>query len=342
MTSKFFLTVILFAVVVLITSSSKAIEDDFYRGKRVRFVVMTSPGGGYDTYARAIARHLGKHIPGNPSVIVQNMPGAGGLIATHHLYNVAEPNGLTIGMVNSGIIVWQAVGMEQIRYDTRRFGWLGAPGEAIPVCAIMGFTGLKNLNEVLKSEKPLSFGSAGTSTYQQPVLLKTLLNADIKVVEGYTGTAGIRAALQRKEADGACWQWDSMKTTAREMLDAKGENRLIPFLVEGTADDREVRDLPQYSDVIKGDENMALFDAWMSQYRVYRPLVVPPNTPKSRLEILRSALKQTLVSLEFRAMANKMDLEIKHLPGTTIETYVNRTLAISPAIKDKLRPIVLR
>lgn len=338
MVRKFCLAVSL--LIVLTVSPLHAAEDDFYRGKRVHFIVMTSPGGGYDTYARAIARHLGKHIPGHPSVIVQNMPGAGGLIATHHLFNAAKPDGLTIGMVNSGIIVWQAVGMEQIRYDTKKFGWLGAPGEAIPVCAVMGFTGLKNLKQVLGSEKTLNFASAGTSTYQQPVLLKTLLNANIKVVEGYTGTSGIRAALQRKEADGACWQWDSMKTTAKEMLDAKGDDRLIPFLVEG--DDPEVRDLPQYSDAIKGDDNRALFEAWISQYRVYRPLVVPPQTPKSRLEVLRAALKRTLDDPEFRAMANKTGLEIKHVPGERVEKYISRTLAISPAVKEKLRPIVLR
>ncbi|MEX0801925.1 MAG: hypothetical protein WD688_01180 [Candidatus Binatia bacterium] len=342
MTPKFFLAVTLVSIIVFTTSLSNAVEDGFYRGKRVHLIVMTAPGGGYDTYARAIARYLGKHIPGNPSVIVQNMPGASGLIATRHLYNVAKPDGLTIGMVNSGIIVWQAVGMEQIRYDAKRFGWIGAPGVGIPACGIMGFTGLKNVNEVLRSEKPLNFGSAGTSTYQQPMLLKLLLNANIKVIEGYTGTAGIRAAMQRRETDGACWQWDSMKITAREMLDAKGDDRLIPFLVEGKADDPEVRDLPQYTDLIKGDDNIALFDAWISQYRVYRPLVVPPNTPKSQLEILRTALKQTLESPELGAMANKTGLEFQHVPGATIEKYVNRTLAISPAVKEKLRPIVLR
>lgn len=342
MSAKCFLVVTLFVTTVFTVFSVQSAEDDFYRGKRLNFIVMTAPGGGYDIYARAIARHLGKHIPGNPAVIVQNMPGAGGLIATHHLFNAAKPDGLTIGMVNSGIIVWQAVGMEQIRYDTKKFGWIGAPGEAIPVCAVMGFTGLNSLKQVLGSEKTLNFASAGTSTYQQPVLLKTLLNANIKVVEGYTGTAGIRAALQRKEADGACWQWDSMKTTAKEMLEAKGDDRLIPFLVEGEADDAEVRDLPQYSDVIKGEDNMALFEAWISQYRVYRPLVVPPQTPKSRLDVLRTALKRTLDDPEFRAMANKTGLEVKHVPGERVEKYISRTLAISPAAKEKLRPIVLR
>lgn len=342
MTLTVYFALILFVVMTFTTASAKASEGDFYRGKSVRLIVMTAPGGGYDTYARAIARHLGRNIPGNPSVVVQNIPGAGGLIATHHLYNVAKPDGLTIGMVNSGIIVWQAVGMEQIRYDTRRFGWIGAPGVALPICGIMGFTGLKNLAQVINSEKPLTFGSAGTSTYQQPVLLRLLLNANIKIVEGYVGTAGIRAAMQRREVDGACWQWDSMRTTAREMLDAKGDGRLIPFIVEGKADDPEVRDLPQFSDVIKGDGDLSLFDAWLSQYRVYRPLVVPPNTPKSRLDVLRIALKRTLETPEFQAMAKKMDLDIEHVPADIIEKYVNRTLSISSTVKEKLRPIVLR
>lgn len=342
MPARCFFAVILFVTTVFTNASVRAAEDDFYRGKRVHLIVMTSPGGGYDTYARAIARYLGKHIPGNPSIIVQNMPGAGGLIATHHLFNAAKPDGLTIGMVNSGIIVWQAVGMEQIRYDTKKFGWIGAPGEAIPVCAVMGSTGLENLKDVRASKKTLNFASAGTSTYQQPVLLKILLEANIKVVEGYTGTAGIRAALQRKEADGACWQWDSMKTTAKEMLEAKGDDRLIPFIIEGEADDPEIKNLPQYNQVIKGEDNLALFEAWISQYRVYRPLVVPPQTPKPRLEVLRTALKRTLDDPEFRTMANKTGLEIKLVPGERVEKYISRTLAISPAVKEKLRPIVLR
>lgn len=342
MTVQIFSVVALFAGIVLTIPPPKAIAEDFYKGKTLRLIVMTAPGGGYDTYARAIARHLGNHIPGNPSVIVQNIPGGGGLIATHHLYNVAKPDGLTIGMVNAGIIVWQAVGMEQIRYDTSKFKWIGTPGEALPVCAVMGFTGITNFDQLLKSEKPLNFGSAGTSTYQQPMLLRLLFNANVSIVEGYVGTGGIRAAMQRREVDAACWQWDSMKATAKEMLSAEGQNRLIPVLIEGRADDPEVRDLPQYSDFIKGEENVSLFNAWLSQYKLSRPLVAPPGTPQPRLEILRTALKRTLVNPQFRTLADKMQLDINHVPGETIERYVNETLSISPRVKEKLRPVVLR
>lgn len=342
MTERIFVRVALIVGVILAIPSPEAIADDFYKGKSVRLIVMTAPGGGYDTYARAIARHLGNHIPGNPSVIVQNIPGGGGLIATHHLYNVAKPDGLTIGMVNAGIIVWQAVGMEQIRYDTSKFRWIGTPGEALPVCAVMAFTGITGFDQLLRSEKPLNFGSAGTSTYQQPMLLKVLFNANVSIVEGYVGTGGIRAAMERREVDAACWQWDSMKVTAKEMLSADGTKRLIPVLIEGKVDDPEVRDLPQYSDFIKGEENVSLFNAWLSQYKLSRPLVAPPETPNSRLEVLRTALKRTLESSQFQALADKMQLDINHVPGETIERYVKETLSISSSVKEKLRPIVLR
>jgi len=320
------------------TWSPVAGADDFYKDKTIRLIVMTSPGGGYDTYARAIARFFGKHIAGNPSVIVQNMPGAGGFIATNYVYNVAKPDGRTILMTNSGVVLQQAVGMPGIKFDAQKFEWIGAPSRAIPVCAVMAFTGAETLDEVVNSKKTLNFGAAGTSTFQQPMLLKLY----IKVVEGYSGTSGIRAAMQRREADGACWQWTSMKVTARDMLDAEGGDRLIPFIIEGKTDDPEVKDLPQYTDVIKGKEKLATFNAWMSQYRFYRPFLLPPKTPNERLSLLRKAFKATLEDPAFRAAAKKAGLEIDYVSGQEAQKYVRQTLSISPSVKDKLKPIVMR
>lgn len=316
--------------------------ETFYDGKTLRVIVMTSPGGGYDTYARTIARYLGKHIPGNPNVLVQNMPGAGGFIATNYVYNVAKPDGLTVLVTNSGVVLQQAVGMGGIKFDARKFEWIGTPGAAIPVCAIMGFTGLKTLDDVLNSKKTLNFGSAGTSTFQQPMILKLLVGANIKVVQGYSGTSGIRAAMQRREVDGACWQWASMKVTAREMLDAKGDDKLIPFIIEGRSPDPEVKDLPQFSEVIKDKEKLATFNAWASQYKFYTPFLLPPKTPEERRNTLRAAFKQTLMDPEFQALTNKMKLEVEYVSGQEAEKYVNQTLSISPAAKDTLRPLILR
>ena len=315
---------------------------EYYEGKTVRLIVMTTPGGGYDTYTRTIARYLGKHIPGKPNIIVQNMPGGGGFIATNYVYNVAKPNGLTVLVTNSGVVLQQAVGMRGIQFDAREFEWIGTPGAAVPVCAIMGFTGLTTLQDVMNSKRTLNFGSAGTSTYQQPMILKLLVGANIKIVQGYRGTAGIRAAMQRKEVEGACWQWASMRLTARDMLEAKGDERLIPFIIEGDAAEPEVKDLPQFSAVIKGKEKLATFNAWMNQYKFYTPFTLPPKTAKEQVDTLRLAFGETMKDPEFQALGKKMRLNLGYVSGKTVQKYVDETLDISPAVKDNLRPLVFR
>ena len=328
----------LFSIMTL----SRGMAAEYYEGKTVRLIVMTTPGGGYDTYTRTIARYLGKHIPGKPNIIVQNMPGGGGFIATNYVYNVAKPNGLTVLVTNSGVVLQQAVGMRGIQFDAREFEWIGTPGAAVPVCAIMGFTGLTTLQDVMNSKRTLNFGSAGTSTYQQPMILKLLVGANIKIVQGYRGTAGIRAAMQRKEVEGACWQWASMRLTARDMLEAKGDERLIPFIIEGDAAEPEVKDLPQFSAVIKGKEKLATFNAWMNQYKFYTPFTLPPKTAKEQVDTLRLAFGETMKDPEFQALGEKMRLNLGYVSGKTVQKYVDETLDISPAVKDNLRPLVFR
>lgn len=327
---------------LLAVQSGSAADDNFYEGRTVRVIVMTSPGGGYDTYARTIARFLGKHIPGKPNVLVQNMPGAGGFIATNYVYNVAKPDGLTILVTNSGVVLQQAVGMPGIKFDARKFEWIGTPGSAIPVCAVMGFTGIENFQELMNAQKTLNFGSAGTSTYQQPMILKLLVDAPINIVQGYSGTSGIRAAMQRREVDGACWQWSSMRVTAREMLDAEGDDKLIPLIIEGNAPEPEVKDLPQFSEVIKDEEKLATFNAWVSQYKFYTPFTLPPKTPKERVDTMRAAFEATIMDPEFRALSEKISQDIEYVSGQQAEKYVNQALSISPAAKDMLRPLILR
>lgn len=325
-------------VFVLVQSEAGAAE--FFKGKTLRLIVGTSAGGGYDTYARAIARNITKYIPGNPSIIVQNMPGAGSLIAANYLYSVAKPNGLTVAMLISGLGLEQVMGTEGIRFDLQKFKWVGAPSVAIPVCGIMGFTGLKTLDQVLNSKKQLNFGAAGSSTREQPRILNDFLGANLKLILGYRGTAPIRAAMERKEVDGACWQWVSMRITAREMLDAKGDDKLIPFVIEGKSQDPEVKDLPQYSDFIKSKENLAAFKAWLNQYLFFRPFALPPNTPKERVNILRAAFKQTLQDPDFKALAKKLRLDVKYVSGKRIEKYIKEILATPSVSKSKLRSII--
>ncbi len=323
-------------------SQGRASANDFYAGRTITFTIGYSAGGGYDTFTRAVARHIGKHIPGNPSAVVENRPGAGSLIAANYVYNAAKRDGRALGVFGSGLVTQHALGARGLRFDPRKFGWLASMSVGTPICAIMGFTGLKNLEDVLNSKKKLKFGStgAGATTDDLPRLLIGLMNAPLDVIPGFGGTGPVRVAMQRKELDGACWTWESMRTTGRAMLDAKGDDKLIPFVIEGKYEEAEVKDLPQFSEVVKGDENLAALKAWLNPYKFFRPIVVPPGTPEDRLQILRTALKNTMEDPEFLADAKKSKLDVTYASGEDIEKYVEEVLAITPGAKKKLVSII--
>jgi len=342
MNKKFLCLVELFiGLAFLVGASATAFGEEFYQGKTIRFVVGASPGGGYDTYTRTIARNIGKYIPGNPTPIVQNMTGAGMLIAAHYIYKRAKPDGLTVGVWNSAWVVKQALGESKVKFKGDKFGWIGAPVKGLPGCAIMGFTGLRTLKDVLNSKKPIKMGAVPGGTMEDlPNILNLTLGTKFDVIPGYKGSGPVRLAMQRGEIDGACWSWESMRVTARHMLDAKGDDQLIPFLTHGDSQDPEVKDVPRLTDVIKGKENQAVLNAWLAQYDFQRPLTLPPGTPKARLNILRKAFKATLEDPQFLAQAKKSKLIINYVSGEEIERYVDQILAISPEAKERLQFLI--
>jgi tripartite-type tricarboxylate transporter receptor subunit TctC len=316
--------------------------DDFYKGKTIRFIVGYAPGGGYDTYTRALARHIGKFIPGNPATVVENMEGAGSLLAANYMFNKADADGLTVGNFNSGMVTQQALGSRGVRFDARKFGWIGSPVKGFPACMVMGFTGLRTLEDVMKESARLKFAGtrAGASGVDLPNLMNELLGTKIKVIAGYKGTSATRLAMQKREADGICSGWESMRVTARSMLDAQGDEKLLPFIIHGKLEDPEVKDLPQFTKVIKGEPNLKAFKTWANQYDFQRPLVVPPKTPKERLQTLRTALQKTLTDSEFLAEAKNSKMLIDNVTGEEVERTVEEILSISPEIRKKLQFLV--
>ena len=343
MNKKFLCLVELFiGLAFLVGASAKALGEEFYKGKTIRFIVYTQPGGGYDTYTRAIARHIGKYIPGNPTPLVQNMPGAGGLLASHYIYSKAEPDGLTVGVWNGVLVLHKALGSKRVKFDARRFGWIGAPSGGLPACAIMGFTGLKTLKDVLNSKKPLKMGATGRGTTNDlPKILNLTLGTKFKVIPGPGGTPGIRSRMQKREIDGTCYGWESMRGTARDMLDAKGDDKLIPFLIQGKSQDPEVKNLPQLTEVIKGEKNQAILKAWLLPLANFqRPLSLPPGTPKERLNTLRKAFKATLEDPTFLAETKKSKLIINYVSGPQIEKYVSQILNTPAKAKESLQFLV--
>jgi tripartite-type tricarboxylate transporter receptor subunit TctC len=322
--------------------SSNARADQFYQGKTIHFVVGAPAGGGYDTYTRAIARHLRKHIPGNPSMVVDNMDGAGSLIAANYVYNKAERDGLTMGVWISGQIIRQALGDRGPRFDGRKFGWIGAPSKGSPTCAIMAYTGMKTWREVLHSNRTIRMGGvrAGTAYDDAPTILNNVAGTNFEVITGYKGTSPIRIALQSREVEGACLGWESMRVSDRSMLDANGDDKLIPFITHKRLEDPEVKDLPLFTEVIKGKDNLATYNTWAASYEFQRPFSLPPGTPPERLQLLRKAFAETLRDAEFLAEAKKMKLDVEPVTGEDIDGYVNQIYSMSDTVKRNLSFLV--
>jgi tripartite-type tricarboxylate transporter receptor subunit TctC len=323
----------------LLLGTARAAAQDFYKDKVIRFIVGQAAGGGYDTYTRMIAQHMIKHIPGNPAVTVENMTGAGSLVAANYLYNTAKPDGLTVANWNSAFVLSQALGDPNVRFDARKFGWIGAPSKGVPVCLIMGFAGPKTFDEILKSEKAIKMGGTapGSHSIDLPLMLNKMLGTKFQVVSGYPGTSQTRLALQRREVDGQCTNWESVVSTQKELLDARGDEKMIPFLIHSRLSDPEVKNLPLFTEVLKDEVNAATYKAYMSQMEYQRPLTVSPGTPKERLEILRRAFKATLSDPEFMSQVNQSKLDITYVSGEEIDRIVAEVLSVSPKVKENLQ-----
>lgn len=325
-------------LIFLAVAPAQSSTHDFYKGKTIRFVVGFAPGGGYDLAARIVGRHMGKHIPGDPTIIVENMTGAGSLIAANYTYNSARPDGLFVGIWNSAFVLRQALGDKAVRLDGRKLGWIGAPTKGSPVCGIMAHSGLKSLKDILAANREIKMGATGPgSTYDDvPQLLNRTLGTKFKVVSGYEGTGTILVAMRRKEVEGGCYGWESMRTTARPMLDATGDEKLIPFLIHSRRPDPEVKDLPLIPEVIKGEDNLSAYWTWVGTHEFQRPFSVPPATPRDRLQLLRKAFADTLKDPEFLAEAEKSKFDVTFVSGEEVEKHVDKVLAITPRAKELL------
>ncbi len=312
--------------------------EAFFKGKTLRFIVGASPGGGYDTYTRTAARHISKHFPGNPTPVVQNLTGAGGLIVANYLYNKVKPDGLTVGVWNNVFLLHEALGSRRVNFEGRKFGWVGAPVTGWPSCAVMGFTGLKTWDDLVKSRNPLKVGSAGGTGTTLPTILNIASGRKIfDIIPGYTGTSKVRLAMQARELGGVCMAFESMRVTARSMLDAKGDDKLVPILVHGNPPDPEVKDVPRVQDLVKGEDNVAMLTAWAVQYNFQRPVTLPPGTPEPRVVAWRRAYAATLEDPAFLADARKSKLNVVYVSGEDAERHTNTILAMSPETQDRLK-----
>jgi tripartite-type tricarboxylate transporter receptor subunit TctC len=315
-------------------------QEPFYKGKTIRLIVGLAPGGGYDLYSRVIARHIGKHIPGNPTIVVDNMTGAGSVIAGNHMYKAAKPDGLTIGHILGGLFLQQLLQNPAIEFDGRKFEYIGVPTQDHFLIGLSKATGITSFENWIASKKSVKLGGVtpGGATDDIPKVVAATLGLPIKVVTGYKGTGPIRLAFDSGEVDGVCNAWESFKSTWRTQIES-GE---VVIVLQGTVKAHpELPNVPVAFDFLKTEEARKLFQVVV---RVHgpstRPYFLPPGTPKERVQILRKAYMETMRDPEFLADAKKANLDLNPDDGVGLERNVKSIFDLEPSLVAKLKEIL--
>ncbi len=315
--------------------------QDFYRGKNIRIVVATTPGGGFDAYSRMIARHMGKHVPGNPSFVVENMPGAAFMIGTNYLYRQAKPDGLTMGNWIGNLVVHQVIGKPGVEFDARRFEYIGAPVKNHDTCVMSKTSGIDSAQKWLSSPTPVKMGATppGSSAYDNVAILKEALGVPVQIVSGYKGTAEIRLAVASNEVSGICGlAWASTKVTWRKELEA-GDIKVV--LQNAASPHAELPEVATSVSLAKTDFGKKLLQLGLHDVGAITYIYsFPPGTPKERTQILRRAFQDTMKDPEFIAEAKKGNFELTPVAGEELERVVNGFFKADPAVVNKLRELL--
>jgi tripartite-type tricarboxylate transporter receptor subunit TctC len=312
----------------------------FYEGKTIRIIVGFSAGGGFDTYSRLIARHLGRHIPGGPAVVVENMPGAASLVSANHVYNVAKPDGLTIVNFHGNQVINQVIGNPGIEFDARKFEYIGIPTQDNVACAFYKPSGITTFDSLRNAKTPVKFGGVapGDTTYNTAKLLIAALKLPIQLVAGYKGTAEVRLAAESGEVAGGCWQWESIKSIWRQGLDA---GNVAVVLQVNPKPHPELAKVPNAIDFATNENSKLLLKfGGHDPAAITRPYAVAPGTPKDRVQMLRKAFVETLKDPDFSADAKKSRLDTDPLTGEEIEKIVAQLFKMEPNLVSQLKEIL--
>ncbi len=341
MVNRLLRILMLSALVLVLVPSLSLGADDFFKGKTIRFVVGFSPGGGFDTYTRLIARHFGKHVPGNPRTVVQNRTGAGSMIAANYIYNRAKPDGLTIGNWIGPLVLQHVLGKKGIKFDGRKFNWLGAPVTDDNTCALTKASGIANIDDWMKSKRPIKIGATapGSTTDDVPKLIKAATGLPMQIIEGYGGTAIIRVSAEKGEIDGGCWAWQSIKPTWRQGIES---GNVRPVLQVGPDKHPELQDVAVATELAKDDTGKKLLQVAADVYRALsRPYSLPPGVPADRVKTLQNAFMATLNDPELKADAGKSKVELNPQDGPSVAKKMAGLYDMDAATVSLLKEVLL-
>jgi len=317
---------LLAALAVLGAGCAGAQAQDFYAGKTIAMSTHTGPGGGYDTLIRLYARHVSRHVPGAPTIIVVNQPGAGGLTAFNHAGRAAPQDGTFITLVGQGLMVHEPTGQPGMQLSLAAFKWLGNFSQAPNVTAVWHTSKARSLEDARRMEVVLGSTGAGSPDAQIPIVYNALVGTRFKVVFGYEGGGALNLAMERGEIEGRGTNtWGSYKATLPR---AVAEGKLIPLIQIGLRKDRDLPDTPLFLDAVHGDGEREAVARFLSlTTAVSRPLAAPPGVPEERVALLRRAFEATMKDPDFLAEAQRLSVDIDPMTGAEVQEAVRQILA---------------
>jgi tripartite-type tricarboxylate transporter receptor subunit TctC len=319
---------------VLAATQARAADAvaDFYKGRTIQVLIGFGPGGGYDLYARTLARYMGRHVPGNPTLVPQNMPGAGGIKAMNYLYNVARKDGSVIGTFARGLPIEPLFGHVQgTQFDATKYGWIGSVSNEVSVCAFWGTSGIKTWKDVETKPTTIGASAAGADSEIFPTVLRNLFHLPTKVVTGFSnGGADIDLGMERGEIMGRCgWSWSSLLSQSKSLLDGKKINIVLQLALQKHED---LPNVPLVMDLPTTPRNKAALKLIVSRQSIARPFAAPPGLPPERLQALRAAFGATMKDPEFLAEAKKLALEVRPVSGAEVEKLIKEIYASPPEV----------
>jgi tripartite-type tricarboxylate transporter receptor subunit TctC len=322
-------------VVAALMAAAPAIAQDMaqnFAGKTVTIYIGYGPGGGYDLYGRVLARHLGNHLPGHPTVVVSNMPGAASIRAANYIYNVAPKDGTALGIAAQSIGEEQLVGTTGVSYDVAKFTWIGRFAANIEVAYVWHESPIKTIEDLKTTEA--TFAGTGPSSTIYPRLLNSVAGMKWKVVNGYNTTSVAHLAMQRREVDGATSSLNTLKTTQKDWLDQGLIRILVQFAI---ARSKDLADVPAVVEFGKTREDKDVLRFYANSGAVGRAVIAPPGMPADRVALLRTAFDTTLKDPDFLAEIKTTKLEFDPLPGAELQALVEASSKVSSAVLDRAR-----
>ena len=317
-------------------AASHAQGDDALKGRNVTLIIGSGVGGGIDLYGRVIARHIGRHLPGQPTVVPQNMPAAGSIAAANHMFNIAPKDGSVIALLSQGLILDELIGTPGLQFELAKFSWIGRVSSDIALLFTMKNSKVKTITDAFTTEAVIAGTGAGSSVTKSPMLMSAVVGTKFKVIVGYSGTGASYLAAERGEVDGVTTGWGGFKSARANWIADKMINLVVQM---GTVRHPDLPDVPSWLDVAKTEEDKKLLYLFGANADIGKSLNAPPGLPPERLAALHAAYAAMLKDPAFLAEIKKLKMDLDHAPAERVQRILADTAAVPEALRARARSL---